>query len=76
MVDVVGNPPVRISLWNGIEVTPYCGKPVAVMTYCDRGALFKTILDPELHWGDLYCSSRVIQWLMPAVVGVGLLALW
>ena len=59
MVDVVGNPPVRISLWDGVEVTPRCQNPVAVMVYCDRGALIKTILDPELHWGDLYCSGRV-----------------
>jgi len=60
MVDVVGNPPVRISLWDGAEVTPYSKDPVAVMVYCDRGALFKTILDPELHWGDLYCTGRVV----------------
>lgn len=59
MVDVVGNPPVRISLWDGVEVTPYCEHPVAVLVYCDRGALFKTIADPELHWGDLYCNGRV-----------------
>ena len=59
MVDVVGSPPVRISLWDGLEVTPPCEDPVAVMVYCDRGALLKTILDPELHWGDLYCSGRV-----------------
>lgn len=60
MVEVVGNPPVRISLWDGVEVTPPCDNPVAVMMYCDRAALFKTILDPELHWGDLYCSGRVL----------------
>ena len=59
MVDVVGNPPVRISLWDGLEVTPHCDNPVAIMIYCDRAALLKTILDPELHWGDLYCSGRV-----------------
>ena len=59
MVDVVGNPPVRISLWDGIEVTPPCDNPIAIMIYYDRGALIKTILDPELHWGDLYCSGRV-----------------
>ena len=59
MVEVVGNPPVRISLWDGREVTPPCDNPVAVMVYCDRGALLKTIIDPELHWGDLYCSGRV-----------------
>lgn len=60
MLDVVGNPPVRISLWDGIEATPPCKNPLAVMVYCDRGALFKTILDPELYWGDLYCAGRVI----------------
>jgi cyclopropane-fatty-acyl-phospholipid synthase len=60
MVDVVGNPPVRISLWDGVEVTPPCDNPVAIMLYGDRGALLKTILNPELHWGDLYCSGRVI----------------
>lgn len=59
MVDVVGNPRVRISLWDGVELTPYCERPVAVLVYCDRGALFKTIVDPELHWGDLYCNGRV-----------------
>jgi len=60
MVDVVGNPPVRISLWDGEEVTPPCDDPVAELVYCDRGALLKTILDPELHWGDLYCAGRVV----------------
>lgn len=59
MVDVVGNPPVRISLWDGIEVTPYCENPAAVLVYRDRGALFKTIINPELHWGELYCNGRV-----------------
>ncbi len=59
MVDVVGNPPVRISLWDGLEATPHCDNPVATMVYGDRAALFKTVLDPELHWGDLYCSGRV-----------------
>lgn len=60
MVDVVGNPPVRISLWDGVEVTPPCDNPVAIMLYGDRGALIKTIVNPELHWGDLYCSGRVM----------------
>jgi cyclopropane-fatty-acyl-phospholipid synthase len=59
MVDVVGSPPVRISLWDGVEATPPCANPCAVMTYCDRAALLKTIVDPELHWGDLYCNGRV-----------------
>ena len=59
MVEVVGNPPVQIALWDGVVVTPPCEKPLARLVYHDRGALIKTILDPELHWGDLYCSGRV-----------------
>lgn len=59
MVDVVGSPPVRIRLWDGLEVTTPCENPVAVIVYRDRVAMLKTILDPELHWGDLYCSGRV-----------------
>ena len=60
MIDVVGNPPVRISLWDGVEVTPACDYPIAVLVYRDRAALLKTIINPELHWGDLYCSGRVV----------------
>lgn len=59
MLEVVGNPPIRIGLWDGNEVTPPCKRPVAIMTYRDRVALLKSLIDPELHWGDLYCSSRV-----------------
>lgn len=59
MLEVVGNPPIRVSLWDGIEASLPCEDPVAVLVYCDRGALLKTIIDPELHWGDLYCSGRV-----------------
>jgi len=59
MLEVVGNPPIRVSLWDGIEASLPCKNPVAVLVYCDRGALLKSIIDPELYWGDLYCSGRV-----------------
>lgn len=59
MLDVVGNPPVRISLWDGTEVTPPVDYPVAILTYRTRNALFKTVIDPELYWGDLYCTGQV-----------------
>lgn len=59
MVEVVGNPPVCIRLWDGIEASPPCDHPVATLAYHDRGALLATIVDPELHWGDLYSNGRV-----------------
>jgi cyclopropane-fatty-acyl-phospholipid synthase len=59
MLAVVGNPPVRIRLWDGIEATPACEDPLADLVYGDRIALLKTIINPELYWGDLYCTGRV-----------------
>jgi cyclopropane-fatty-acyl-phospholipid synthase len=59
MVDVVGNPPVRIYLWDNTEATPPVEKPMAILQYNNRSALLKTISNPELHWGDLYSSGQV-----------------
>ena len=59
MLEVVGNPPVQIALWDGVEVTPPCDYPVARLVYHDRPAMLKTLINPELYWGDLYCSGRV-----------------
>lgn len=59
MLQGVGNPPVSIRLWDGEEVTPTPEQPVAILQYRNRAALIKTISNPELHWGDLYCSGQV-----------------
>ena len=59
MLAVVGDPPVRIRLWDGTEVTPSCEQPLAELVYADRSALLRTLINPELHWGDLYCTGRV-----------------
>ena len=59
MLEAVGNPPVQIRLWNGLEVRPDCDNLVATILFRDRASLFKTMMNPELHWGDLYCTGRV-----------------
>jgi cyclopropane-fatty-acyl-phospholipid synthase len=58
MLQVAGNPPLRICLWDGREVIS-CAEPVATLTIHDRAALLKLIIDSELHFGDLYSSGRV-----------------
>jgi len=58
MLAYAGNPPLSICLWDGREVTA-CDEPVAKLTIHDRAALLKLIVDPELHFGDLYSSGRV-----------------
>ena len=59
MLAVVGNPPVVLKLWDGLEVAPLRTRPVASLQYHSRGAMFKTILNPELFFGDLYSSGQV-----------------
>ena len=59
MMDVVGNPAGTLRLWDGRDVTPPVDDPVAVIQYTSRMAMLKTILNPELHWGDLYCNGQI-----------------
>jgi cyclopropane-fatty-acyl-phospholipid synthase len=60
MLDVVGNPECTLRLWDGKDVTPPVDDPVAVILYRNRMAMWKTILNPELHWGDIYCNGQLV----------------
>jgi cyclopropane-fatty-acyl-phospholipid synthase len=58
MLDVVGNPPIELRLWDGNPVTPPINDPVATLQYNNRGAMLKTIVNPELYFGDIYSSGQ------------------
>lgn len=58
MLDVVGNPPIELRLWDGRPVTPPIENPVATLQYNNRAAMLKTIVNPELYFGDLYSSGQ------------------
>jgi cyclopropane-fatty-acyl-phospholipid synthase len=59
MTAVVGNPPAVLKLWDGVEVSEYQPAPVARLQYHSRKAMLKTIMNPELYFGDLYTSGQV-----------------
>jgi len=59
MMAVVGNPPVVLSLWDGVAVTAPISHPVARLQYHSRAAMLKTITNPELYWGELYSNGQV-----------------
>ncbi|MDH3390138.1 MAG: class I SAM-dependent methyltransferase, partial [Gammaproteobacteria bacterium] len=59
MLGVVGNPAITLKLWNGEAVTPPIENPVATLQYHSRGAMLKTIINPELYFGDLYACGQV-----------------
>lgn len=58
MLGVVGDPPVVLILWDGVAVTPPVRNPIATIRYNNRSAMIKTILNPELYFGDLYSTGQ------------------
>ena len=59
MLQVAGDPPISLALWDGVDVTAPPEQPVAKLQYWDRAALLKTIANDELYWGDLYSNGQV-----------------
>lgn len=78
LVDLLGNPPLTFVLWNG-ETIPSADKPsVARVHLRDSEVLQKLLVNPALHFGDLYSASRIevegnlVDLLMTAYRAVGL----
>ncbi|HKJ52061.1 MAG TPA: cyclopropane-fatty-acyl-phospholipid synthase family protein [Gammaproteobacteria bacterium] len=59
MLEVVHNPPIVLKLWDGKPVTSPIEKPLATLQYHNRAAMLKTIVNPELYFGDLYSTGQV-----------------
>ncbi len=59
MLDVLGNPPIALRLWNGEEVAPAGVTPTMRAHLRDRGALYRLLINPDLHFGDLYSVGRI-----------------
>ncbi len=59
MMEVVGYPPVRLKLWDDEIINDPGERPVASLQYHSRGAMLKTVINPELYFGDLYSSGQV-----------------
>ena len=58
MLEAVGNPPIVLKLWDGVAVTPLVTNPVVTIQYNNRSAMVKTIMNPELYFGDLYSTGQ------------------
>jgi len=53
----LGSSPVRIGLWDEPDVAPREG--TVRMRILDRKALWRLLVNPDLHFGDLYSSGRL-----------------
>lgn len=59
MLQALGSPPVRLTLWDGSDVTPCPAEPVARVYIADRPAFLKLLFNPELQFGELFSTDRV-----------------
>jgi cyclopropane-fatty-acyl-phospholipid synthase len=57
IISKLGPSPVRIELWDEPEVAPRDG--TVRMRILDRRALWQLIINPDLHFGDLYSAGRI-----------------
>jgi len=63
ILELLGNPPLRVVLWDGQEVAGAGKTSIATKPACllirDRGALLRLIADPELHFGEMFVAGRI-----------------
>ncbi|MCE5266714.1 MAG: cyclopropane-fatty-acyl-phospholipid synthase family protein [Planctomycetaceae bacterium] len=59
MLIAIGNPPVRITLPNGDELSTSESPPIAQVKFQDRATLWRVLLDPNLHFGEGYADGKL-----------------
>lgn len=59
LLRAIGDPSLEIVLWNGDAISHHRSNAAARVLIRDRAALWKLILDAELHFGELYSEQRV-----------------
>ena len=52
----LGEPPVRVSLWNGDSMALGAAGEVAHVRVASRASLLKLIVDPVFQFGECYCD--------------------
>lgn len=55
----IGDPPLRVVLWDGAEIVHSSSTPAVGMVIRDRAALWRLLTNPPLHFGDDYCAGRI-----------------
>lgn len=55
----MGNPAIQIRLWDGSEIDMRRSASGPTVVIGDRGALWRLLLHPELHFGDDYSTGRI-----------------
>jgi len=55
----LGDPAIRVALWDGQPVDAHVEQPVAVVHIHDRRTLLELVIHPEVAFGDAYSDGRI-----------------
>ena len=70
LLQVIGNPPVSIKLWNNREVRGVAPDPEAKIRVANRTALINLLVNPMFYFGELYSAGEVdIEGNLPDFLG-------
>jgi cyclopropane-fatty-acyl-phospholipid synthase len=58
-LQLLGNPAIRVTLWNGEDVSTAAKPPVAGVRIADRWTLWRLVYKPELEFGEAYSDGRL-----------------
>ncbi len=58
-LQAIGEPPLRVVLWDGKEIARSGPAPAVSLVIRDRAALWRLFTNPLLHFGDDYCAGRI-----------------
>jgi cyclopropane-fatty-acyl-phospholipid synthase len=59
VLEMAGNPPIAIVLWDGTEITTSQQAVLGRLLIHDRRALRKLAINPDLELGELYSAGRI-----------------
>ncbi|GFE58800.1 cyclopropane-fatty-acyl-phospholipid synthase family protein [Geobacter sp. AOG1] len=58
-LQAIGEPALRVVLWDGKEIVPPGSKPAVGMVIRNRATLWRLLANPLLHFGDDYSTGRI-----------------
>lgn len=59
LLQAIGNPPLRIVLWDGKELLRSAAEPETGLIIHDRSTLRRLLYNPDLNFGDEYRAGRL-----------------
>jgi len=59
MLRALGDPPVRLLLWNGASVAGSSAPPLLTLRIADRSTLWRLMVDPDMQFGEAFTDGRI-----------------